>query len=357
MNKQKKQVDDLDEKKIKLSVLLYAFAIIVIIFIAVSSILAYGTNSEIGSKIAAKMSKVIPFPAAIIGWNHVVFLSDVQDNLMSVEKFYQSQNFAEEGMRVDFTTQNGKKRLKIKEKEIIDKMVEDKIIEILAKERGITISDKDVDKAVTQKLNEFGTADEVKKDLSFSYGWSIDDFKQKVVLPSMYSSALAEKIVSSDADNSKAKEKINQAQKQLEDGKDFSEVVRNYSEGSSKEKDGQLGWVKKAQVVPELQAALFESSLKKNSIIESSIGFHIVQIDDKKKDAGEDILQLRQIFVAKNTFADWLEKQKKQVRVSVPLSDFIWDAKTGVIDFKDENMRNFEKEERSKAQGDASIMF
>lgn len=356
--KKQTELDESGEKRIKVSTLAYALAVVFILVIALGSVLAYGTNTEIGARIAAKMSKVIPFPAAIVDWRHAIFLGEVQSNVASVEKFYQTKNFSQEGLRVDFTTEAGKKRLMIKEREIIDKMVEDKIIEILAKKNGISVSDKDVDQAVTRKLDEFGTADDVKKDLANSYGWNLEDFKQKVVLPSMYQEALAQKILQQDTSASKAKEVIEKAQKELENGKDFPEVARNYSEGPSKEKGGELGWVKKNQVLPELQDSLFGSlTFKKNSILESSIGFHIIDIEDSKKEEGEDMLRLRQVFVSKNTFSDWLQNEKKKIKVYVPLGEFVWDSSTGSVDFADEQMRSFEKEQRSKVQGDASIMF
>lgn len=357
VKKQKKQTDSQD-KRVKVSTLFYALAILVVALAIVASILAYGTKTAVGERISSVVSKVVPFPAAIVGWNHILFMTEVQENLSSVEKFYRSQNFASEGLRVDFTTENGRKRLMIKEREVMDKMVEDMIIEILAKDRGIFISEKDVDKAVSQKLNEFGTENDVKKDLLDSYGWSMDDFRKKIVLPSMYSDALEKKVLAEEFDVSAPKEKIKQAKTQLESGKDFAEVVRMSSEGTSKENGGELGWVKKDQVVLELQDALFgEKPLEKNSIIESSIGFHIVEIENRKKEGDQTVLQLRQVFVAKKTFADWLIEQKKKMNVLVPVSAFIWDSKVGTIDFADESMRIFEKEERSKAQGDASIML
>ncbi|KKQ52547.1 MAG: Foldase protein PrsA [Parcubacteria group bacterium GW2011_GWD2_38_11] len=354
----KKQNEE-NEKRIKVSTIVYAFLILLMIVLGVGSILAYGTRTEIGTKIAAKIAVVIPFPAAIINWKNVVYINDVQANLASVEKFYQTQDFAKEGLRIDFTTEDGKKRLRIKQREVIDKMVEDEIIEILAKRKGIFVTNDDAEKVVAQKLNEFGTADDVKNDLLKSYGWTMDDFKKRVVLPSIYMEELAQKVtVEEISDNAKVKDKILQAQKQLESGKDFAEVARSYSEGTSREKGGELGWAKKDQVVPELQAALFgKDTPEKNSIIESSIGFHIVEIENRKKENSEDVLQLRQIFVAKNTFADWLESEKKQMKVVVPLADFIWDAQLGSVDFRDEKMRVFEKQERAKVQGDASIMF
>ncbi len=358
MAKQKKSTEE-KEKKIKVSTLAYAIAIVLIVFVAIISVLAYGTQTEVGARIALKMSKIIPFPAAVVDWKNIVLLRDVQKNLASVEQFYQTQNFATEGLRVDFTTESGKKRLKIKEKEILDKMIEDRAIEILAKRQGIFISEKDADQAVAQKLIEFGTEEEIKEDLLRSYGWSMEDFKERVVLPSMYSDALAQKVMTDNqADNSQSKEKISKAQNELASGKDFAEVARKYSEGASKDEGGELGWVKSDQVVPELKDVLFGGqSMKKNDIIESSIGFHIVEIEDRKSEDGQDILQLRQVFVAKNTFAGWLVEQKKNMKIWVPLSYFFWDSKVGAVDFRDEKMRNFEKEQRAKAQGDASIMF
>ena len=114
----------------------------------------------------------------------------------------------------------------------------------------------------------------------------------------------------------------------------------------------------KGQVAPELQDPLFGGKpLEKNSIIESSIGFHIIDIENKKKENSQDVLQIRQIFVAKNTFADWLNTQKKQMRVMIPMSEFTWNSSTGSVDFRSADMRAFEADSRAKAQGDASLMF
>jgi len=353
-----KKISD-DEKKIKLSTLVYGILALLMIFIGVSCVLAYGTRTEIGSKIAAKIAMVLPFPAAVVELNHVIYLNDVTANMASVEKFYKSQDFAKEGMRIDFTTEDGKKRLRIKEREILNKMVEDKIIQFLAQKKGISVTDDAAEKMLSQKLEEFGTADEVKSDLLNSYGWSMDDFKKHVVLPSIYSDELSKIVISGElSDTSAEKSKINKAKNDLENGKDFAGVARTYSEGPSRGNGGELGWAKKDQVLPEIQDAFFGKDVPaKNMIIESSIGFHIVDVENSKKENGETVLQLRQIFVAKKTFADWLENQKKQIRVFVPLSDFTWDSKSGMVDFRDKKMREFETQERAKAKGDASITF
>ncbi len=360
--KQKKILTIKDgEKAIKVSVstMVYAFLILVFFMIGLGSVLAYGTDTEIGQKIAAKISIVIPFPAAIVDWRHPVYLKDLQSNMNSVERFYRMQNFSQEGLRVDFTTEIGKKRLKIKQREVLDKMIEDRAIEILAKKRGIKISQVDVDKKVAQKLNEFGTADQVKEDLMKSYGWDMEDFKIKIVLPSMYSEALAESVFSENALlNKQAEDKIKQAQLALNAGKEFSEVVRSHSEGFSKEKNGELGWVNKDQVLVELQEALFSGKVsEKNSVIESSVGFHIVDVEERKKTEEEETVKIRQIFVAKKTFADWLEREKKDLDVVLPMKEFQWNSLGATVEFTEEEMRSFEKLQRENAQGDASLLL
>lgn len=353
----KKQIFD-GEKRIRVSTLLWAVSIVLIFLVAILSVLAYGTNTQVGAKISAQISKVVPFPAAIVGFNDIIFMKEVEANLATVEKFYESQNFGAEGLRVDFTTEEGKKRLRIKQREVLDKMVEDRIIENLAKKQGISVTNADAQKVLTLKLNEFGTAEDVKADLKNSYGWDIDDFKEKVVIPSLYADALALKVANENPDEIQAKSKMEKAQKELASGKEFVQVVRSYSEGASKDEGGELGWVTKDQVLPELQKELFENGdFKAGSIIESSIGFHLVEIRDSKEEEGVKKLQLRQIFVSKNTFADWLENQKKQIKVIVPLKDFVWDRNSGSINFRDQQMRIFEKEQRAKLQGDASIML
>lgn len=352
------KVDGEDAIKVSVPTVVYSFLIIIIVLTGVGAILAYGTNTQLGKKIAAQISQVLPFPAAIIGWNNVVYLDELESNVASVVRYYQVGKFSDEGLRVDFSTEAGRKRLEIKKREILDKMVEDKIIIVLAKERGIKISNEQLDQVVENKLNEYGTSEQVKDDLLNSYGWSITDFKKRVILPNLYAEALAEKIAIELQDNKIAKDKIENAKREIENGMEFKEVASRYSDGNSKKSDGELGWVRKDQILPELADVLFTSQeMKKNTIIESSIGYHIIEIIEKKKEEGEDVLKLRQIFVSKNTFADWLEKEKKQMEVWVPVNGFEWDSESGSVKFQDKKMNDFETEQREMMQGDASLIY
>lgn len=355
---EEKNKKEKEEKRVKLSTLVYSVLIILMFLMLVTVSLAYGTETKIGKEIREKISLNIPFPIAIIQNSEFVYSSELEKNLTSVQKYYSSENFYKEGLRIDFTTPDGKKRLEIKRKEIFDKLIEDAIIKMLAQERGIVVSESDIDKVVSQKLEEFGTEKIVEKDLLESYGWSLEDFKKQAVLPGAYKDALEIYISDKELDNGKQKSKITEAQKKLSEGKDFMEIVDKYSEGKSKENKGELGWVTRDQVAPEIQGALFDKKdYEKNGIIESSVGFHIIEIEDRKKEGSDDVLKLRQIFVMKNNFPVWLENKKKEMDVKIISKEFAWDKNSGSVNFKEEEMRKFEIEERSKSKGDASIMF
>ena len=357
MTKSKKAVD-FDEIKVAPKTLAIASGLILLVVLLILAILAYGTKTAAGFRIKEAVAKVAPAPVAIINYRHLILLSDLEKKLTSVQQFYATQDFSQTGLRVDFSTPDGQKRLEIKKKDLLQKMIEDEAIVLLANEKGINISQAQVNQAVNKKLQNAGTVEDIKKNLLDSYGWTIEDFKKQVVLPSVYKDALIAYFNEHDSNASQVSATINKAKSELDGGKDFAQVANSYSNGSSKANGGQLGWVKKSQLLPELQAALFgPTPYKKDSIIESSIGFHIIEIENQKKDAGEDVLQLRQIFVAKYSFADWLPDQMKKMSVVLPFNEFKWNKALGSVEFKDNSLTVFEQKAKEDAQGDASIMF
>ena len=128
-----------------------------------------------------------PFPVVLIGQGVAVTTEGLSENREALRHFYESQDFAELGMRVDFTTADGKKRLKIREKDLINKMLEDKAVELLARDRGITVTSEQVASETTVKMKELGTTDKVEETLARLYGWTILDFQEQIVRPAMRS--------------------------------------------------------------------------------------------------------------------------------------------------------------------------
>ncbi|MDD3607798.1 MAG: hypothetical protein PHQ20_03300, partial [Candidatus Moranbacteria bacterium] len=83
---------------------------------------------------------VLPVPIFKVEDGPAVTSKKLIKNVSAVRTFYESQDFASMGLRVDFGTEEGKLRLKIKEREVLDKLVENAIIWKIAQEKGISVS-------------------------------------------------------------------------------------------------------------------------------------------------------------------------------------------------------------------------
>jgi len=344
-------------KKVKLIVEVYSLLIVIVLFFGLAAILAYGVRAD--NKFTQAASRYIPFPAVIINYYNFISISELDKNLKAVKSFYENQDFSKVGMRVDFSTEDGKKRLKIREKQILNKMIEDKAIEILSRRKGIKINNNLVNQNVERKLREYGSQKTVQKDLTRLYGWNMEDFKEKVVKPDMYKDEL-EKIAFSESENrwQEPRNKIIKAEKELKNGREFSEVAKTYSEGSTSQEGGDLGWFEKEQLLPKLAEIAFSLEEGKTSgIIESELGYHIIKLEEKKSEAGKDMVKISQIFTRQFLFSDWLEGQMKNMKFFIPSRDYYWDQENSVVEFRDENLKEFEKKVLEDIQGDASMIF
>ena len=227
--------------------------------------------------------KVISFPAVYIKGAGFISIGEIKEDNQAVKKFYESQDFDKVGMRVDFGTEQGKKRLKVTEKEVINKLMENKIIVALAKKKGIVISDASVDQQVNSSIEQFGNRQNLMSDLSRLYGWSLEDFKQKVVKPELYADKLSE-IYSNEVDTSREEAKINSLYERVAVKKeDFAKVAQEASEGESAKNGGDLGWSTENQLVPEISEKAFSMKIGEISeVIKSPLGFHIVKLEEKE---------------------------------------------------------------------------
>ena len=343
-------------KKIKLSTVLYGGVFFVLFLVICFSVYVYKFTPD--NLVLNKIGEKLPLPAIIINGREFISIGEISSNLHSIKRFYEKQDFSSLGYRVDFSTADGKKRLKIRERELINKTIEDRAIELLAKKKNIEITDKAVDEAVDRKLLEYGNKEDIIKNLKNLYGWSLNDFKTKIVKPSLYKEKLekwSEKNIGK-KEKEEAKKKITEAKERIDSGDTFEKIADDVN---SKQllKGGHLGWFKKEYLVSELQNTVV--SMKKNEIsgiIESKLGYHILKLNDKKNKDGEELYDLSQIFFPKMTFADWLDKEIKRMKIEVLLVGYKWDNKNGVVEFKDEKMKEFEKKSLNNPQRDVSLI-
>jgi parvulin-like peptidyl-prolyl isomerase len=333
-----------------------SFLAILLAYVAVMAALLYGFGSK--NALVQKTADMLNFPVAMVGMDKIVTADEMNRNVASVRKFYESQDFSEVGLRVDFSTPDGKKRIKVKERQVLNKLIENDIIEEMAEAKGISVTKKMAEESVEREIERYGSEKEVKENISKLYGWDMDDFIENIVKPDMYRDELEKSMRQTDGKFVQAEEKIKAAQEELKGGADFSEVVEKYSEGDSAANKGELGWFSVDQVMPEI--AIFAFLMEKDElsdILETPLGFHIIRIDDKMNEDGQDKIKVSQILVRTKSFPDWLSDREKEMEVRIFSKDYYWDKDRSRVEFKDQELRDFESRLEENSPNDASVLF
>lgn len=344
-------------RKIRLSTILYMILIVVLGVFSLSLMAVYTSFGSLRSISHAK--NVFPYPIVVIEHRSGITSRTLAQNMVAVRRFYEVQDFSEVGIRVDFSTEDGQKRFKVREKEVLNKMIEDKAIERVATERGIRVSRDEASQNVARKLSEYNSEAGVTEELERLYGWTIDNFEEKVVVPSLYQEKL-EKSIEEElrADAKRVEDKILTAQKSLRSGESFVQVAKNYSDGAGKENGGDIGWFAPEDILPALVPAMIDQKVGvPGDVVESPLGFHIILVEEVKSENEKNIYHLKQVFIRKKTFADFLSEKMQGLSVYVLSPEYIWNKQTARVEFQKQEMRDFEKNLYEKIDGDAAFLF
>jgi parvulin-like peptidyl-prolyl isomerase len=324
--------------------------VLVILLFFVSVIFFYTAPRD--NAVVRNVTSVMPYPIIFVG-SSVITQRDLTTNMQSVRRFYENQDFSSLGLRVDFGSAEGQKRLQVREREVLNKMIEDDAVRQIAEKKGITVSEEDVKNDLKKRIDEYGTGSEVTSNLERLYGWSLKDFAKKVVTPSLYQDKLTE-VYAEEVKQDEALTRITAAEQALKAGKSFADVAKENSSGNTAATGGELGWFQEQDVAPELQASVKSAVVgQPTGVLESALGFHIILVNEVKDEAGVKLYRLSQIFAPKVTYSEWLtgEIQKLSVHVMSPL--YRWNHDHAEVEFANEGWQQVEQELYKNATDDA----
>jgi len=113
------------------------------------------------------------------------------------------------------------------------------------------------------------------------------------------------------AEKQKIKEKLGSYRERILKGEDFAKFAVIYSEDPmSAKKGGELGFMSRAELVPEFAAVAFKLDPGEVSrVVETEYGFHIIQLIERKGDKAN----LRHILLTPEQSANSLENAKKRI--------------------------------------------
>lgn len=112
---------------------------------------------------------------------------------------------------------------------------------------------------------------------------------------------------------------------QLEAGGDFSEIAIEKSAGPSATQGGDLGYLTRGTIIPEIEEVVFALELEELSeVIKTDFGFHILKITEKKpetvkalEEVKEDIIQTLLPDKQKEAFENFLEELKSKSEIEI----------------------------------------
>ena len=248
----------------------------------------------------------------------------------------------------------------------MDKLIDDMLLEQKAAKLNIIVTDEDVDKALDNMLEErhisvekFGEAlaregtvlgkykseirrniisgriieKEIRSEITISeeevgeyYSKHRNDYEGKEATRIQQILLVKPK----DCDDSTREElraKAEEILKRVKDGESFDLLVDNYSQGPAAKSRGDLGFVEKGMMFPEVDTAV--SGLKKgesSGVIESPVGFHIIRVIDKRGAGIKPVDEVREEIVRNignekinKKFEEWLKEPREKSLVEIKL--------------------------------------
>lgn len=262
-------------------------------------VLIYGYKSE--SVWVKKAAMIIPFPIAIANQDFITY------NEYLNEKTYIHHFYA--------TTQQSDIDYGAIDKEIISQLIDNKLIAFQAYKNRITVNNKEIDDTLNQIVEQNGGQENVNKVLSELYGIDLNQFRELVrtqLLREKVNNELIMRVsvshilirVEKDATQDKvdaAKAKIDGIKKEIDDGLDFAEAAKKYSEDTgSAEAGGKLDPFADGEMVPEFSSVAFNTLVGKISDpVRTEFGWHIIKVESK---TGK----------IQQSFNDWLANREKK---------------------------------------------
>ena len=291
---------------LKLSVI----AISIIWLVWAAAVITAGVGiykSRMDNKLTQTMEKIFPYPAAMVGSN-LITMNDLSKEVGYIKYFYAK------------TAPDQTPDSSLIEKQVVDRLIQEKVIEKLSRENGVSVSKKEVDDQYKKIADENGGEDKVKQILSDLYGLDTNTFKH-LIRAQLLQQKLQDKFekdlqlqakvrhilvkVAPDAPaeaKAAAQAKAQGLLDQIKAGADFSELAKTNSEDeASAGQGGELPFFSKGQNVKEFETAAFSLNPGEVSdLVQTQYGFHIIKMEEKRGSINM-------------TFDEWLADAEKKM--------------------------------------------
>jgi peptidyl-prolyl cis-trans isomerase SurA len=308
---------------------------------------------------------LIPFPAvgkvldSVVGVvdGEVITLSDLDEAM----PLYGMGNILDTGNPLD-------KEIKLRQarKELLDRLIEERLLQRVAQRFGIKVEDPEVDEAIERMQQQANVNEEKMVQELADQGLTLEGYrhflaaqirkariieaaikptvsmteekirgyyenhKNNYLFPEVRVSQILIQVSpeSTPKDWEQAKKKVETVLQSLRKGTPFEELASRYSDDTpSASSGGDLGFFKRGEMVPMLEAVVFRTQAGEVSeVIQSSQGFHIFKVTDVRPGSiapFEEIeAQVTEDYYREEVtrlYTKWLDDLKNRAKVEVKL--------------------------------------
>ncbi|OGH67643.1 MAG: hypothetical protein A3C15_02375 [Candidatus Magasanikbacteria bacterium RIFCSPHIGHO2_02_FULL_50_9b] len=243
-------------------------------------------------------------PAAMVNGS-IITWHDVAVDATALKKFLSSPNAPHEAITSDedLTAR------------VMHRLLLSAAAEQMLAQQGIEITNDRLDAEFDALAVASGGKEKVIAEIEKNFGWSYEQYRDRVIRSMVVLEELDKKVRNTSGLRARAEGVLAEVKTGT---KDFATLARENSDDSSAADGGDLGVIERGLTVPEFESAAF--ALKKgevSGIVESEFGFHIIKVDDVKKNKKGEVetVRARHILFKFKPVTDSVEEYLKAARV------------------------------------------
>lgn len=316
------------------------------------------TNRSLHTMAPGSLTSTVFLALALVAQASLLWAAQVEDRIIAIVNSdlimlsEMKRDLAPERERIqkEYRGDALARRLKTAEYMALTSMIERKLQLQEAKTRGVEVSDQEVRQAIQNMKQQGDKIDEtnqanvknVKEQLTLlkvvdrevRSGVMVGDsdmkryfqeHRDRFALPEEYT--LSQILIKprSPEDTSDAKEKVREVMKRLKQGESFEDLALQFSDGPNASRGGRIGLVRQGELLPGIEraiAALVPGGI--SDVIETSEGFQIVRLEDKKPKQFRPYEEVRieiqgLVFQQKSedVFQSWLANLKNKAYIEI----------------------------------------
>jgi peptidyl-prolyl cis-trans isomerase SurA len=288
--------------------------------------------------------------------DEVVTLSELNINVDNYMKRYEKTGQGPDRANIEQQVRRG----------ILREMIDEKLIEQKAKKLGIAATDNDVDEVMQEMLSKKNISMQEMQDAIASTGETFEDYKndlrQHLTRRNLLAREIKRRVTVSDEEignyyrenrkdyegkaavrikqiliivpkdsDAETKEKLRvragEILLRLKSGVSFDLMAAQVSQGPAAQTGGDLGFVEKGLMLPEVDRVAFSLGVGEMSdVIESAIGLHIITIVDKRGEGIKSFESVKEEIVEKigkekveKKFEEWIREERTKAHIEIKL--------------------------------------